>query len=209
MNTNKIRGMIKEAVAIEKSNRYLFDATDMLARQRGINVTPQQINEVVLTVQEYINHIPALIDETIKEAKKSGIYNQIQHVLKAVEDYFLAPVDVIPDHLGLLGLLDDAYLGHSLMQSLSDSYKMQTGKALLSADMKGMNTFMRGLIGEPHASMLDAGVANVLNGPTIQQSMTALLNAGSNFNMSGPDPVWGNASMDEIVNARLGAMGVV
>jgi len=32
--------------------------------------------------------------------------------------------------------------------------------------------------------------------------------AGFSFG-AGSDPIWGNASMDEIVNARLGAMGVV
>ena len=33
--------------------------------------------------------------------------------------------------------------------------------------------------------------------------------AESMFNMQGPDPIWGNATMDEIVDARLCAMGVI
>lgn len=209
MNTNKIRRMIKEAIATEESSGILSDAVHTFVRMNGRTLTAKQRKEVVKMVEDYVVHVPALIDAIITAAEKYGIYNQIQPMLKAAEDYFLAPIDIIPDHLGLLGLLDDAYLAHSLVQSLSDSYKNQTGKTLIPVDISGVNASMRNLIGEPHASMLDAAVVNVLGGPSIQQSLLSLLNAGGGFNMAGPDPIWGNASMDEIVNTRLGAMGVV
>jgi len=209
MNTNKIRRMIKEAIATEKSSGILSDAVDTFVRMNGRSLTAKQRKQVVKMVEDYVVHVPAVIEAITTAAKKYGIYNQIQPMLKAAEDYFFAPIDIIPDHLGLLGLLDDAYLAHSLVQSLSDSYKNQTGKTLIPVDISGVNASMRNLIGEPHASMLDAAVANVLGGPSIQQSLLSLLNAGGGFNMAGPDPIWGNASMDEIVNTRLGAMGLV
>ncbi len=209
MNTNVIRRMIKEAIAIEKSSGILSDTIDTVARMNGKSLTAKQRKEVVKMVEDYVVHVPAVIEAITKAAKNYGIYDQIQPMLKAVEDYFLAPIDIIPDHLGLLGLLDDAYLAHSLVQSLSDSYKNQTGKTLIPVDISGANASMRNLIGEPQASMLDTAVTNVLGGPSIQQSLLSLLNAGGGFNMAGPDPIWGNASIDEIVNARLGAMGVV
>jgi len=209
MNTNKIRRMIKEAIATEKSSGILSDAVDTFVRMNGRSLTAKQRKQVVKMVEDYVVHVPAVIEAITTAAKKYGIYNQIQPMLKAAEDYFFAPIDIIPDHLGLLGLLDDAYLAHSLVQSLSDSYKNQTGKTLIPVDISGVNASMRNLIGEPHASMLDAAVANVLGGPSIQQSLLSLLNAGGGFNMAGPDPIWGNASMDEIVNTRLGAMGMV
>ena len=209
MNTNIIRRMIKEAVAMEKSSSILSDTIDTVARVNGKSLTAKQRKEIVKMAEDYVVHVPAVIEAITKAAKNYGIYDQILPMLKAAEDYFLAPIDIIPDHLGLLGLLDDAYLAHSLVQSLSDSYKNQTGKTLIPVDISGANAFMRNLIGEPHASMLDTAVANVLNGPTIQQSLMYLLNAGVGFNMAGPDPVWGNASIDEIVDARLGAMGYV
>ncbi len=209
MNTNKIRRMIKEAIATEESSGILSDAVHTFVRMNGRTLTAKQRKEVVKMVEDYVVHVPALVDAIITAAEKYGIYNQIQPMLKAAEDYFLAPIDIIPDHLGLLGLLDDAYLAHSLVQSLSDSYKKQTGRMLIPVDMNRANASMRNLIGEPHASMLDVAVANVLSKPSIQQSLLSLLNAGGGFNMAGPDPIWGNASMDEIVNTRLGAMGLV
>jgi len=209
MNTNKIRRMIKEAIATEESSGILSDAVHTFVRMNGRTLTAKQRKEVVKMVEDYVVHVPALIDAIITAADKYGIYNQIQPMLKAAEDYFLAPIDIIPDHLGLLGLLDDAYLAHSLVQSLSDSYKKQTGRTLIPIDMNRVNALMRNLIGEPHASMLDVAVANVLSKPSIQQSLLSLLHTGAGFNMAGPDPIWGNASMDEIVNTQLGAMGVV
>jgi hypothetical protein len=39
--------------------------------------------------------------------------------------------------------------------------------------------------------------------------MMHLLQAGSMFNNQGPDPIWGHATINEVVDAHLGAMGVV
>jgi uncharacterized membrane protein YkvA (DUF1232 family) len=203
--------MIKEAISIEKSTGNLSDAIVGFAHMNGRSLTVKQRDEVFKLIENYIGHVPAVIEAITTEAKKSGIYNQIQPMLKAAEDYFLAPLDIIPDHLGLLGLLDDAYLAQSLVQSLSDAYKNQTGKMLIPVDLNRANEFARYLIGEPGASMLDTAVMNVLGGPTIQQTLVNLINtgAGAGFNMAGPDPVWGNASMDEIVEVQLGAMGMI
>jgi hypothetical protein len=38
--------------------------------------------------------------------------------------------------------------------------------------------------------------------------LTQIASAGFSFEES-PDPIWGNASINEIVKARIGAMGVV
>ena len=41
------------------------------------------------------------------------------------------------------------------------------------------------------------------------ESLMDLFQAGSMFNMQGSDPIWGNAKMNEIVDACLGAKGVI
>lgn len=209
MQTHRIRGMIKEAVASEKYSNNLTKALQAFAVSRGIQPSPQEITNTCKFIQEYIEHAPAMLDEIYSAARQTGIIDQIKSILEAAEGYFLAPIDVIPDHLGLVGLMDDAYLTHCLIQALSNSYQDESGNSLLPLNMTQANLFIRNLIGEPHASILDAGVANVLNGATIQQSLQTLLSSGSGFNMAGPDPTWGYASLDEIVNTRLGALGVI
>jgi uncharacterized membrane protein YkvA (DUF1232 family) len=201
--------MIKQAVAVERNTSNLADAIYGLAMLRGVHLSSKQNAAVCKFIQEYVEHAPALLEKISSAAKKAGIYKQVRPILEAAEEYFFAPVDIIPDQFGLLGLVDDAYLTHSLIQALSDSYRDETGNTLLPVDLTNVNQFIRGLIGEPQGSMLDVGVANTLNSPLIQESLLGLLDYGAGFDMTGPDPIWGNATMDEIVDARLGGMGYV
>ena len=209
MQTNTIRGMIKKGIAIERQTGNLRSALEGLAQIRGVYLSADQVNSTIQFIQQYVEHAPALMDEIASAAREAGIYNQIEHILDAAVQYFLAPEDLIPDHLGLLGLVDDAYLAHRLVQTLSDNYQEQTGYSLVPSDLTKTNMFIRSIIGEPQASMLDQAVLTTINAPSIQQSMMNLFQAGSMIDLQGPDPIWGNATMDEIVTARLGAMGVV
>jgi uncharacterized membrane protein YkvA (DUF1232 family) len=213
MQTDKIRGIIKEANVIETNTGNLATAIKQFAAMRGVQLAANQIQETVQFVRKYVEHVPALLEQISAAARAKGVYEQVNPILKVAEDYFIAPLDVIPDYYGLLGLVDDAYLAHSLMQSVSDSYQQKSNCPLLPADMKAANLFVRNLIGEPHASMLDAAVANALGSGSLLQQVQQILGAaagGGYFNMGGqPDPVWGNASVEEIANVRLGAMGVV
>ena len=212
MQTNKIRKMIEKGVIVENNTGNLAGAINQAAVWRGIQLNPTQVTDMVNFVREYVEHAPALLDQIFTAAKKAGILNQVKPILEAAEEYFFAPIDVIPDHLGLLGLVDDAYLTHSLVQAISNMYQANSGSTLLPLDLTEVNQFIRNLIGEPQASMLDAGVANVLNGTAFQQSLNQFLqlSPGTMINMAGgPDPIWGNASVEEIANVRLGAMGVI
>ena len=99
----------------------------------------------------------------------------IQPLLDAIEEFFLKEDDIIPDHFGLAGLLDDAYLAHTLLEAISDKYKAHSGHALLPKEAHETNTFIRRLIGEPFVSMLDKHVANTLDGLCQVQEMDRML----------------------------------
>jgi uncharacterized membrane protein YkvA (DUF1232 family) len=209
MQTKKIRKRIKEAVVIEKKTGNLTDAIYGLAVLRGVQLSSKDLDEVHKFVQEYIEHAPAIMDQIASEAKRTGIFDEVFPILEAAEQYFFTPMDIIPDNLGLLGLVEDAYLTHSLIQAWSNSHYQQTGKPLIPMDLTLANQIIHGMIGEPQASILDVAVETLVNGPNNQQSFNFFQSLGHKFNITGPDPIWGNATMDEIVNARLGAMGVV
>ncbi|OGF58673.1 MAG: hypothetical protein A2Y62_03985 [Candidatus Fischerbacteria bacterium RBG_13_37_8] len=80
-------------------------ALDDFTAMRGIRLTEKQMKEAIQFIREYIEHAPSLLDYISKAAYQTGIYEQISYVLDAAEQYFLEPHDLIPDHLGLLGLL--------------------------------------------------------------------------------------------------------
>ena len=204
MQIERIRTQIQEGKIIEQQSGVLHRAVVNLAKLDGVRVTELQVKNIIDFVTEYIEHAPALMMMIEETAAVSGALPDVQPILDVTEDYFLAPDDTIPDHYGLVGLLDDAYLTHMLMEAISDRHKSQTGKSLLLIDAHEMNTFIRRLIGEPFVSILDEHVATTLDGLSEKQIINQILVALAQMNLSlVPEPIWGNAPVVEIIGARL------
>ena len=208
MDIKQIRQMITSAFSHENNTGFAANAVRNFAQLMGRRVSDADVQGTVDFIKEYIQHVPALLEEVEKAARKAGIRNQVLPILQAAEQYFLQPLDAIPDNLGLLGLMDDAYLAHCLFQSVSDRHRQNTGQALLGTDMTAANRVIRVLIGEPIATTLDMSVMSVLQGPTIQQAIQQLMNFAAQSPINVPDPIYGNASIDDIVKVRLGAIGI-
>ena len=211
MDLNMIRKKIAKAMKHENKNNTVANAIIALAAQNGRQLTQPQVNEVLTFIKEYVEHVPHFLSEGRKKAKEHNVY-EMESVLSSASWYWALENDVIPDRMGLLGIMDDAYCSLCMLQGLSDRSLQQKGVALLPIDLKSANQGMRYLIGEPAASQLDMIVAEKLGASNLMNAINAIaasaMTAGPMFS-SGPDPMWGNATMDEIVNARLGAMGVV
>jgi uncharacterized membrane protein YkvA (DUF1232 family) len=209
MQTERIRNLIEEGKIIERQTGMLRQAVINLANVNGRRVTELEVQKIISFVSDYIEYAPALMKLTEEAAASSGLQHHVQPILDATENYFLAADDIIPDHLGLVGLVDDAYLTHSLMQAISDRYKSQSGRSLLPLETREDNAFVRRLIGEPFVSILDDHVSATLDDPSLQQNIRQMLMALGQTNLSSdPDPVWGHARASEIADARLGAMGL-
>lgn len=211
MNLNMIRKKIAKGMKHEKRHHTVANSITALAVQNGRQLTQSQVDEVLAFIKEYIEHVPLFLSEGRKKAKKHNV-QEMESILNSASWYWELEQDVIPDHLGLLGIMDDAYCSLRMLQGLSDQVLHQKGAALLLIDLKPANQGMRNLIGEPAASQLDIIVAEKIGAPNLINAINALaagaVAAGPIF-ASGPDPVWGNMSMNEIVDVRLGAMGVV
>ena len=204
MQIERIRTQIEEGKIIEQQSGVLHRAVVNLAKINGVRVTELQVKKIVDFVTAYIEHAPALMMIVEEKAAMSGAQPDVQPILDVTEDYFLAPDDIIPDHYGLVGLLDDAYLTHMLMEAISDRFKLQTGKSLLPIEARETNTFIRRLIGEPFVSLLDEHVATTLDGLSEKQNINQILVALAKMNLSSvPEPVWGNAHVTEIIGVRI------
>jgi uncharacterized membrane protein YkvA (DUF1232 family) len=208
MRTHKIRSMIRDAVADEERTGRLAKAIREVARQRGAKPTNQEVQNIVTLAREYIEHVPLLLEQGTNAAKQMGLGKEMGQIAQELESYWFEANDLIPDHLGLLGLMDDAYATLSLLQSLSDYCRNEFGRSLLPQDLTAANQGMRQLIGDPVVSILDQRVGITLANAMMQRLMSQVIGGGFAF-PAAPDPIWGNASIDEIVTARLGAMGVV
>jgi len=204
MQFERIRTQIEEGKIIEQQSGVLHRAVVDLAKLSGVRVTELQVKKIIDFVTEYIENAPALMMIIEETAAMSGAQPDVQPILDVTEDYFLAPDDIIPDHYGLVGLLDDAYLTHMLMEAISNRHKSQTGKSLLPIDSHETNTFIRRLIGEPFVSILDEHIATTLDGLSEKQNINQILVALAQMNLSSvSEPVWGNARVTEIIGASI------
>jgi len=100
---------------------------------------------------EIIESIPVFLARASQEAEAQGLAVVIQPLLDHAEEYFLQPMDLIPEMTqGLAGLLDDAYLVLRVLQNLE-----QGPKPFLDWDLDHPTAFIRGLVGEKVGRRLD------------------------------------------------------
>ena len=206
MRTKQILKIISEANTHEEETSTLATAV----MQASPHMDDLERNEIVNFVKEYIQHVPAFLEEAEDISKKAGIFNEVEIIFETCEDYFIQPDDLIPDHLGLIGLTDDAYLAHQLIQSISDGYRENTGEPLLLIDMTRANQLIRMLIGEPIATTLDEIIITVMVDTYILNSLQLLIDYGMKSPIKWNDPVWeDDATIDEIVDEHLVVMRIV
>ncbi len=191
MQTRAIHQQVTKATKHEKRTGTLANLIRQYAELQGAHPSAADIAGVVSFVQEYVKCAPSLLESLDKAAQKADVSNEVSPILTAAVQYFLAPIDLIPDRMGLFGLMDDAYLAHSLVQAVSENYRQRTGTPLLphSMDLTKANQMIRALIGEPIASQLDAAVAATLGMPSIQQALGQFPVLGSPLPMDFEGPV--------------------
>ncbi|MGE3107158.1 MAG: hypothetical protein AB7G11_07025 [Phycisphaerales bacterium] len=160
----------------------------------------------VAFIRQYVQATPLLLEAIESAAEAANVKHDLLPVLTAAEDYFLQSVDFIPDHLGLAGVIDDAYLAQSLLQVLSDSHKGCCGEALIPFDLAPANALIRRMIGEPTATSLDAAVQEALGLPDVQTARESLARKVKALRLAGA-PAFPALAIDDDMNLQLGALG--
>ncbi len=206
-----VEGMISDALADEERTGRLANALRERAAAHGRSPGEDEIRSAVGFVAEYVEHVPAYLRDGLEAARMAGREEEMAVVLRQATEYWLAEADIIPDRLGLLGILDDAYYSLTLMQAVSDRHEEESGRALFSRNLKAANASVRNLIGEPAASQIDMYVGTRLNADPMTQMVRALTAMSSHrgaFPIPRHDEIWGERSTEEVVEARLGGLGL-
>ncbi len=208
MQIERIWAQIEEGKFVEQRTGSLRRAVVNLARLNNVRITEPEVSKIVGLVIAYIEHAPALMMAIDEAAAQKGVQADVQAILNATENYFLAPDDIIPDHYGLVGLLDDAYLSHSLMEAISERHKLQSGRSLLPIEAHALNTFIRRLIGVPFISILDEHVSATMESLGVEPEINQLLAALAQIDLlSIQDPLWGRIDAADISALRVVATG--
>lgn len=208
MNTNKIRNQINSAIAKDKKNSKFLDFLMDWAHKSGNNHSKKKMQPIVDFMYDYLRHVPEMSKAILQESQRANIAHVVRPLMEYIENYFIENHDVIPDHHGVIGLADDAYLALRIIQSLSDEYKVLTGRHLISLDLTSANNWVADFLGHEATQQLEGLIATAKASQMIQNPLGQLANY-YNSTMYFNDPIWGTASINEVVDARLGAMGVV
>lgn len=209
MEITNIREMIREAEAEEARTGDLVHLLQAIAERRGCNPSHSELINAARFVAEYINQVPVYMEEALLAGREAGIEPEMIRVLQAAETYWADPHDVIPDRMGLVGIMDDAYCSMCLLERMSERLKEKTGQSLLTQDLKPANAAIRVIIGEPYATQLDMYVSNPLRDNPLLQLLLRQADVDVAAHRLRIDVEWGDSKIDDLIAERLGPIGVV
>jgi uncharacterized membrane protein YkvA (DUF1232 family) len=209
LNTELIESMIADLCAGTDTEPELLDLLAAVADQHGAEPTPEDLARGTHFVLAYIEQVPYMMKVAWTAASNVGLDGEMRRILQMVESYWLDGDDVIPDDLGAIGLLDDAYCSHTSLQAVSDHYQLQTGKHLFPDDLSEANRAMRRIIGEPYASELDHIVIRAMKTTGLIEAVKALADEQKQLDFAANSTIWnhgpaGRTDVDDL--AKLGLL---
>ena len=135
MDTVQIQKIISAQFTDPQSALDLQKLLKKVAEKQGARPSVKQLAQGSSFIYNYLEQVPYLLTVAWTSARNVGLETEVTSILKMVESYWIEDDDVIPDNLGIFGILDDAYCSLSSMQALSDLYRMQSGKHLFPDDL--------------------------------------------------------------------------
>ena len=210
MDTTPIETMISDLCADADTDPEVHELLASVADQRGIQPSRSDLERGARFVAAYIGQVPYMMKVAWTAARNVGLEAQMQRILEMVRSYWAEGDDVIPDDLGVIGLLDDAYCSLTSLQAASDHYRLQTGKHLFPDDLSQANQAMRRIIGEPYASELDRIVIRTMKETGLVDAVTGLASEEKRLNFAANSTIWshgpaGHFELDDL--AQLGVLG--
>ncbi len=133
----------------------------------------------------------------------------MDRILAIIRRYWEQDDDIIPDHLGIIGLLDDAYCSLTTLQAVSDHFQLQTGKYLFPDNLTEANKVMRRIIGEPYATDLDRLVIRAMNDAEVMESLLGLASEEKRLNLANQATIWNHGSAGRMETEGLEGLGLL
>jgi len=208
METAKIQKIIDDQFADPNSVTDLQELLVAVAERHGADPDQLELAQGASFIYNYIDQVPYLITVAWTSAKNVGLEEEVEIILEMVESYWIEDDDVIPDSLGVIGLLDDAYCSLSSMQTISDLYRMQSGKHLFPDDLTAANKIMRKIIGEPYSTELDTIAAKAIEDAQVKESVKALASPEKLRLIDSQATIWNHGPVSELPVSQLSSLGL-
>jgi len=200
--------MIADCCDDTQGDSDLLDLLSVVAERHGVNPSDEAIDQGSGFVVSYIRQVPYMMKVAWTAAKTVGLEQEMKSILEMVQSYWIEGDDVIPDELGVIGLLDDAYCSLTSLQAVSDHYQLQTGKYLFPDDLTSANKVMRKIIGEPYASELDRLVLVTMRDAGLIEAVKLFASEEKKLLFSSHSTIWnhgpaGNSDLQELAGLGL------
>jgi hypothetical protein len=208
VDTTTIESMIGQAIADGQAAGDLTDLLAAVADRNGREPDTAQLSRGAGFVLAYIEFVPYMMKVAHTAAHNVGLEEEMQRILDMAHSYWLEDDDVIPDELGVIGVLDDAYCSLTSLQTVSDHYRLLTGKHLFPDDLTGANAAMRQVIGEPYATELDRIVERTLKATGLVESVRNLAEDEKRINLGSDSTIWSHGPVSRIDIGELAGIGI-
>ena len=210
LDTSSIETMIADAVRDFHPETEVHDLLAAVAAVQGKHASEEDLQAGARFVVSYLQQVPYMMKVGWTAALNVGLEEEMRRILESVQSYWTQDDDIIPDHLGLVGLLDDAYCSLTSLQAVSDHYRLQTGKHLFPDDLTAANKAMRRIIGEPYATDLDRLVTQTMHATGLIESMKLLASEEKQIDFANQSTIWnhgpaGKMDVDDL--RKLGLIG--
>jgi hypothetical protein len=141
-----------QAVIESAKARGGMEALERYIQKRLPEAEEAEVKEAAEVAVEVIESIPIFLARARQEAAQRGLRSVVGPLLDHAEQYFLEPVDLIPEMTqGLAGLLDDSYLFIRILENLDKG-----PEPFLDWDLQYPLKFLRSLVGLDVSRKLDA-----------------------------------------------------
>ncbi len=208
MDTTRIEKIITEQFSDPHAAGELQDLLAVIAEREGATPGKSDLARAASFIYDYIEQVPYLLTVALTSARNVGLESEMKSIFKMVEGYWVEDNDVIPDNLGIIGLLDDAYCSLQSMQALSDFYQLETGKFLFPDDLTTANEAMRRVIGEPYATELDTIVSKAVAGAHIKDALKLLASPEKQQLFSSQATIWNHGPAHSLPVEKLSGLGL-
>jgi uncharacterized membrane protein YkvA (DUF1232 family) len=151
--TSGVRSLSDIQAVIESArSRGGTDALERFIQRRLPEAEEAEVREAAEVAEEIVDSIPVFLARAHQEAEERHLRSVVEPLLDLAEQYFLQPMDLIPEMTqGMAGLLDDAYLVIRILQHLDKG-----PEPFLDWDLEYPVRFLRKLVGEEVARQLDS-----------------------------------------------------
>ena len=208
METSQIEALIAKHCGDAHAEKDLHELLAVIAERNDVIPVESELERGARFVMGYVEQVPYMLKVAVTAAANVGLDSEMEKILEMVRSYWDLDLDVIPDHLGIIGLLDDAYCSLSSLQAVSDHFQLQTGKYLFPDDLTAANKVMRKIIGDPYVTDLDHFVTNAIKEAGVMQAVKALASPDKQSHFANQSNIWNHGPAGEMPSDHLSGLGL-